>query len=56
MSNKPEGGPKVHLLGHYSNSMTVNATQFAKDARQIIKDIHSRDKIPILEGGATFYL
>lgn len=47
---------KVHLIDHYVDSRFMNANTFAKDARRLIKEIHARGKIPILEGGSTFYI
>lgn len=57
VTNKsPIDSTRVHLIDHYSDSRSMNANKFAKDARSVINDIHKRGKVPILEGGSTFYI
>jgi hypothetical protein len=34
----------------------MNANKYSKDARRLILDMHARGKVPILEGGSTFYI
>lgn len=58
LTNKTETqtGPKVHFQSHYQDSKGHSAHKFTQDARRMILDIQQRGKIPILEGGATFYI
>jgi tRNA A37 N6-isopentenylltransferase MiaA len=34
----------------------MSANKFSRDARRLILDIQSRGKIPIMDGGSTFYI
>eukprot|EP00347_Sterkiella_histriomuscorum_P002465 403368043 len=45
-----------HLVGKYDPMNPITASQYAIQARKIIKDILSRNKTPILEGGSPFYI
>jgi tRNA dimethylallyltransferase len=47
---------KYHNLDILNLEEEYNGSQLANKTREIIKDIWSRDKIPILEGGCGFYL
>jgi len=47
---------KYHNLDILNLEEELNGSLFANKTREIIKDIWSRDKIPILEGGCGFYL
>lgn len=44
-----------HLLGHVSWAEEYSVQQFEKEALQVIDDIHSRGKLPILVGGTHYY-
>jgi tRNA A37 N6-isopentenylltransferase MiaA len=43
-------------MSHYDPINPVSATIYANDARAKIKDILSRNKTPIIEGGSPFYI
>lgn len=44
-----------HLINIRDPSETYSAAQFREDALTIIKDIHARNKIPLLVGGTMLY-
>jgi tRNA A37 N6-isopentenylltransferase MiaA len=44
------------LIGHFDPLKRISSTLYAYDARKVIKDIISRDKLPIIEGGSPFYI
>ncbi len=52
------GGPTqtYHLMGKYDPTKPISSTIFAHDARTVIKDILSRNKTPVIEGGSPFYI
>ncbi len=43
-------------MNKYDPINPVSSTIFAHDARMIIKDILSRNKTPVIEGGSPFYI
>jgi tRNA dimethylallyltransferase len=45
-----------HLIDIREPTQTYNAADFASDAQQLIADIHSRGKLPLLVGGTMLYL
>jgi len=45
-----------HMVGKYDPLQPISSTQYAHEARKIIKDILARNKTPVLEGGSPFYL
>ena len=45
-----------HLLDITSPMREYNVAHFKRDAKKIIKDIHSRNKIPYLAGGTGFWI
>ena len=55
--------PDATFLGRYPHHLidirwpsdTYSAADFAKDARELIDDIHMRNKVPLLVGGTMFY-
>ena len=44
------------MIGIYDPLNPVSSTVYAHEARKVIKDILSRNKTPVLEGGSPFYL
>src|SRR6476659_1812563 len=48
-------GVPHHLIDVADPSVVYTAAQFARDAEQIIRDIHGRGKLPVLVGGTGFY-
>ncbi len=44
-----------HLIDIRSPQQPYSAADFAQDARRLIYDVHSRNKIPLLVGGTMFY-
>ena len=44
------------MVGKYDPLQPISSTQYAHEARKIIKDILARNKTPVLEGGSPFYL
>jgi tRNA dimethylallyltransferase len=44
-----------HLIDVADPTEVYTAAQFARDAARIIRDVHSRGKLPILVGGTGFY-
>lgn len=55
-SKKEMKGVPHHLLDYVSPEINYTAADWAKDAGKKIKEIESRDNIPILVGGTGFYL
>ncbi len=47
---------KHHLLDIASPTREYNVAHFKCDAEKIIRDIHKRDKLPILVGGTAFWI
>ena len=45
-----------HLLDFVDPLKNYNVQQFQKDATNIIKDLHSRDKLPVVVGGTNYYI
>jgi tRNA dimethylallyltransferase len=45
-----------HLIDIVDPDENYDAARFALDAEHVIRDIHSRDKIPLLTGGTGLYL
>ena len=45
-----------HLIGHWDHKNKVTSSLYSIECRKIIKDILSRGKTPILEGGSGFYI
>ena len=45
-----------HLIDIRDPRQTYNAADFVHDAQQLIRDIQSRDKLPLLVGGTMLYL
>jgi tRNA A37 N6-isopentenylltransferase MiaA len=45
-----------HLINHFDPINPISATVYANEARSKIKDILSRNKTPIVEGGSPFYI
>ena len=43
-------------MNHYDPIHPISATVYANEAREKIKDILARNKIPIIEGGSPFYI
>ena len=44
-----------HLIDIADPTEEYTAAQFARDAAEVIRDIHARGKLPILAGGTGFY-
>ena len=44
-----------HLIDIADPTDDYTAAQFARDASAIVRDVHARDKVPILVGGTGFY-
>jgi tRNA dimethylallyltransferase len=44
-----------HLIDIADPTEVYTAAQFARDAERVIRDVHARDKLPILVGGTGFY-
>jgi tRNA dimethylallyltransferase len=44
-----------HLIDIADPTEVYTAAQYARDAAAVIRDIHARDKLPILVGGTGFY-
>ena len=44
-----------HLIDIADPTEVYTAAQFARDAERVIRDIHAREKLPILVGGTGFY-
>ena len=45
-----------HLMNKYDALNPISSSIYAQDARMIIKDILSRNKTPVIEGGSPFYI
>jgi tRNA A37 N6-isopentenylltransferase MiaA len=43
-------------MNHYDPINPISSTLYANDARAKIKDILSRNKTPVIEGGSPFYI
>ncbi|KAF0477809.1 tRNA isopentenyltransferase [Gigaspora margarita] len=50
-----EGIPH-HLMDFLEPHQEYRVTEFTEDAIKIIKDIHSRDRVPIIVGGTHYYI
>jgi len=48
-------GVPHHLIDIADPTDEYTAAQFARDAAQIVRDIHARGRLPILAGGTGFY-
>src|SRR5213592_1487420 len=44
-----------HLIDIADPTEVYTAAQFARDAEQVIRDVHARGRLPILVGGTGFY-
>ncbi len=44
-----------HLIDIADPGVVYTAAQFARDAERLIRDLHARDRLPILVGGTGFY-
>ena len=44
-----------HLYDHYSFRDEVNTNMFTLDAREAMKDVLDRGKLPIVEGGSLYH-
>ena len=57
---KPSGQEREQVVHHLIDirepTQTYNAADFASDAQQLIADIQSRGKLPLLVGGTMLYL
>jgi tRNA dimethylallyltransferase len=56
VTKKEMAGVKHHLLDVVEPKKTFNVVQYKETAQQVISDIHSRGKLPILCGGTGFYI
>lgn len=58
LTNKymPQGGKQPHLMGYWDHVNKATSSRYALEWRKIIKDVISRGKTPILEGGSGFYI
>ncbi|RHZ59941.1 hypothetical protein Glove_360g33 [Diversispora epigaea] len=45
-----------HLMNFLELHQEYRVTEFTKDALKIIKEIHNRDRIPIIVGGTHYYI
>ena len=45
-----------HLYEEFANDKKIDASEYSKFAREKILDIQARGKVPIIEGGSSFYL
>ena len=48
-------GVPHHLIDIVDPTEEYTAAQFARDAAAVIRDVHARNKLPILAGGTGFY-
>jgi tRNA dimethylallyltransferase len=48
-------GVPHHLIDIVDPTEEYTAAQFARDAAQVVRDIHARGRLPILVGGTGFY-
>ncbi|HVX90603.1 MAG TPA: tRNA (adenosine(37)-N6)-dimethylallyltransferase MiaA [Candidatus Paceibacterota bacterium] len=55
ISEEEMRGVPHHLMSFVDPRAPYSAGDFVKDAAALIKDIHSRGKLPILAGGTLFY-
>jgi len=55
LSAEQRRGIRHHLIDIADPTDVYTAAQFARDAEQAIRDIHSRGRLPILAGGTGFY-
>src|SRR5437588_12751844 len=44
-----------HLIDIVEPDAEYTAAQFARDAAAVIREVHGREKLPILAGGTGFY-
>ncbi|KAI8611616.1 IPP transferase-domain-containing protein [Chytriomyces sp. MP71] len=56
VSKEEQEAAKHHLLGFVEPTDEYSVLQFEKDALDVIHDIHSRGKVPILVGGTHYYI
>lgn len=55
-SEKEMEGIKHHLIGHKSIDEEYSVVDYVDEAKAIISDIHSRNKIPVICGGTGLYV
>jgi tRNA dimethylallyltransferase len=55
VSAEDRRGIPHHLIDIADPTEVYTAAQFARDATAVIRDVHSRGKLPILVGGTGFY-
>jgi tRNA dimethylallyltransferase len=55
LSDEQRRGIPHHLIDIADPTDVYTAAQFARDAERTIRDIHRRNKVPILAGGTGFY-
>jgi tRNA dimethylallyltransferase len=55
LSREERRGIPHHLIDIAEPTEIYTAARFAQDAEQAIRDIHSRERLPILAGGTGFY-
>ena len=55
LSAEQRRGIPHHLIDIADPTEVYTAAQFARDAEQVIRDIHARGRLPILAGGTGFY-
>lgn len=51
-----KNGVQHHLIGHVSWDTEYSINKYVLEAEETIKDIHNRNKIPIIVGGTNYYL
>lgn len=49
-------GVPHHLMGHVSVEETYNVASFAEDARRVLAELESRNKLPFICGGTGLYI
>ena len=55
LSREQRRGIPHHLIDIADPTEVYTAAQFARDAERVIRDVHSRGRLPILVGGTGFY-
>ena len=56
MKEEETQGITHHLLGFLDPLEKYRVTDFQKSALDLIRDIHNRNKLPVLVGGTHYYI
>lgn len=55
-SEEEQGGIPHHLMGFLPPDASYSVAKYAEQAHRVIKEVHSRSKLPVLCGGTGLYI